>query len=134
MTKISDTAFRTVKFNQCKLAGLQYDGCNSFLLEMNFFECNLNYATFYKLNMKNADFSGSSLQEVDFTEANLAGAVFTNCDFQNAVFDRTNLMGANLEKAYNYEINPTNNVVKNARFSYPGMIGLVTSFKVKIVK
>lgn len=134
MAKISDTAFRSVKFNQCKLAGLQFDGCNSFLLEMIFLSCNLNYASFYQVNLKNTDFSESTIQEADFTEANLAGSVFNNCDLQNAVFDRTNLMGANLATASNYLINPTNNVVKNARFSYPGMVGLLASFNVKIVK
>ena len=107
---------------------------NAFLLEMIFLSCNLNYASFYQVNLKNTDFSESTIQEADFTEANLAGSVFNNCDLQNAVFDRTNLMGANLATASNYLINPTNNVVKNARFSYPGMVGLLASFNVKIVK
>ncbi|MBP6090978.1 MAG: pentapeptide repeat-containing protein, partial [Crocinitomicaceae bacterium] len=82
----------------------------------------------------NRDFSGSSLQEVDFTEANLAGAIFNECDFHNTVFDRTNLMGANFSTAQNYRINPTNNTLKNAYFSYPGLIGLLSLFNIKIVK
>jgi uncharacterized protein YjbI with pentapeptide repeats len=73
------------------------------------------------------------MHEVDFSETNLSCAKFTNCDLLNAVFDRTNLLSAHLSTAENYNIDPTNNTIKNATFSYPGIIGLLKNFQVKIV-
>jgi len=72
------------------------------------------------------------MQGADFSEANLKGAIFNKCDLSMAVFAKTNLEKADFTTSYNFEIDPTNNKVRNARFSRYGLAGLVSTFGVKI--
>lgn len=125
MAKLSKTSFRDAKFIQCKLLGLHFQDCDSFLIAFSFEHCQLNIASFYKLNLKKTRFSHCVLQEADFTEADCQLAVFDHCDLANAIFDNTNLEKADLRSALNYSIDPSKNKIKKAKFSLPGVVGLM---------
>jgi hypothetical protein len=43
-----------------------------------------------------------------------------------------NLTGADFRTAYNYSLDPENNKLKNARFSGPGVLGLLDKYDIKI--
>jgi fluoroquinolone resistance protein len=58
--------------------------------------------------------------------------LFTNCDLAGAIFNNTILEKANFTTARNYSINPQTNVVKKAKFSLPGVVGLLDVFKITI--
>ena len=49
-----------------------------------------------------------------------------------ASFDRTNLEKADLRTANNYTIDPAINRVKKARFAYPGVLGLLRNYDLRI--
>ena len=132
MADLAHTTLAKCTFRNCKLIGLRFCDCNPFLLAVSFENCILDYATFYKLNLKQTHFSDCSLREADFTEANLQEAAFTGCDLMLAQFDNTNLEGADLTTAYHYNIDPTLNKVRKARFSVAGVAGLLNSFGVII--
>jgi len=123
--KIDHTSLRQVQFNDCKMLGLHFEQCNPFLFSVNFSRCTLNFSSFYQLNMKATTFEGCSLQEVDFTETNLEGSHFYECELSDAVFDRTNLSAADLRKAYRFNIDPSGNLLKGARFSVNNLQGLL---------
>jgi uncharacterized protein YjbI with pentapeptide repeats len=65
------------------------------------------------------------LHEIDFTETNLSVAVFDHCDLSGSIFDGTKLEKADLRSAYNYSIDPERNRLKKAKFSWPGLTGLL---------
>ena len=132
MAKIYKTAFKDVRFKNCKLLGLHFDDCNGFLLEMNFEHCLLSFAVFYQLRLRGTSFEHCNLQEADFTEANLAGASFGNCDLQGAIFDQTDLRKADLRSAYNFNIDPNNNSIEGARFATNNLAGLLEKYQIVI--
>lgn len=132
MAKLSNTAFREISFRDCKLLGLHFDDCNKFGLAMQFDQCILNLSSFYKLKLPKTLFRNSRLEEVDFAECDLTAAVFENCDLSGAVFDHTNLEKADLRTAYNFNIEPSENRIRKAKFSVQGLPGLLRNFEIEI--
>ena len=126
------TSLKTVEFVNCKLLGIQFNECKEFLLEMSFSNCSLNFSSFYKLKLKATKFTDCSLEEVDFVETDLARSKFENCDLMNAIFDRTILASADFSTSNNYTINPETNNIKKAKFSWPGIIGLLSKYDIRI--
>ncbi len=131
-TKLNHTALKDVEFNDCKILGVNFSVCNPFLLELQFSNCQLNFASFYKLKLKGIKFINCNLQEADFVETDLRNAMFDNCDLQNAMFENTMLEKANFYTAYNYSIDPEMNALKNAVFSKEEVIGLLNKYPITI--
>ena len=132
LASIVKTGFRDIKFKDSKLLGLHFQDCNEFLFTVDFDNCLLNLSSFYKRKLKKMHFKRSSLQEVDFTEADLTGSVFDNCDLGRATFDHTILEKTDFRTAYNYSINPEINRIKKAKFSSPGIAGLLDKYDIEI--
>lgn len=132
LSKVQKTAFRDVRFNNCKMLGVHFDGCNTFGLQFAFSSCILNHSTFYKLNLKKAAFKHCQLVETDFTETDLSSALFDECDLTGATFYYTNLEKANLRTARNYSIDPEQNRIAKAQFSLPEIHGLLHKYGIVI--
>lgn len=129
---LSGTAFKNVMFKDCKLLGLHFENCDDFLFEVDFEKCLMNLCSFYKLKLKNTRFKNSNLSEVDFSEADLTGSLFDNCDLAGAKFENTILEKADLRTSYNYLIDPELNKIKKAKFSIPGIAGLLAKYDIEI--
>jgi fluoroquinolone resistance protein len=132
LTKLASTVLRDIQFTDCKLLGLHFDHCDSFLFAANFENCNLHLSSFYKLKLKKTLFKKTALHEVDFTEADLSNAVFDHCDLAGSIFENTLLEKANLRTADNYSIDPEKNKIKKAKFSMPGIAGLLHKYDIEI--
>ncbi len=129
---LTQTSFREVSFSNCKMIGLHFENCMPFLFAVSFAKCQLNLSSFYKVNLKKTTFTNCELKEVDFTEANLSEASIVECDCQLAVFDDTNLEKADLSSAYHYQIDPSKNKIKKAKFSREGLAGLLLHHQIII--
>lgn len=132
LVQLSGACLQKVHFADCKMQGLRFEACNPFLFEVSFERCSLNLSSFYQVKTKGTSFLHCSLQEVDFTEAHFLKAVFDECDLSGALFDHTNLIEADFRTAHSYEINPSINQLKKAKFSRDGLAGLLQSFGISI--
>ena len=132
LATLKNTSLQNVKFMNCKLLGVQFNQCKEFLLQLDFESCILKLAVFYKLKLKNTRFKNCNLQEADFSEVDLTGAAFENCDLLRTTFMHTNLEKADFRSAFNYSMNPEINRIRKARFSIPGVTGLLTSYDIDI--
>jgi fluoroquinolone resistance protein len=132
LAKLNKTAMREIKFNDCKLTGLQFQTCNDFLFSVQFENCILNLSSFYKLKIKRTLFKSSSLHEVDFAEADLSMSIFENCDLSRAIFESSTIEKCDFCTSYNYSINPEENNIKKAKFSLVGVIGLLEKYDIEI--
>lgn len=52
MAELKSTVIRDVNFKDCKMLGLRFDECSSFIITMNFENCTLNFSSFFKLKLK----------------------------------------------------------------------------------
>ena len=132
LAKVSNTAFRDIKFIGCKILGVHFEDCNKFGFSVIFQECLLNLSSFYKMSFKTSKIKNCSLQEVDFTEADLTALDFSNCNLLGAKFDGTNLEKADFRTAEHYTINPEKNRIKKAKFSLAGIVGLLEQYNIVI--
>ena len=129
----SQCDLNNVSIKSCKLNGIHFEFCPSFMLEMNFDTCQMHYTSFFGMNLENIHFKDCDLKESDFTGVTAINAVFDGCDFSNGSFDQSNLQGSDFTKAINYHINPLKNQIKKAKFSTSGLIGLVSDFGIVII-
>lgn len=132
LTTIKGTAFRGVKFQDCKLLGLRFDECNSFNLSFTFERCTLNNTSFFGLKIKKTVFSHCQIREADFTNAELTASFFTHCDLLNTTFGNTILEQADFRTAEHYLIDPERNKIKKAKFTLPGVLGLLAKYNIQI--
>ena len=72
------------------------------------------------------------MQEVDFSDAELISASFDDCDLSRAIFENTNLQKADFRSANNFNINPENNQLAGAKFSFEGLPGLLAKHKIVV--
>ena len=126
------TLLREVEFRECKLLGLSFSNCDQFLFSIKVENCNVDLSSFFKLKLKKTTFKNSSMHEVDFTEADLTQAIFDNCDLTDAIFINSNLEKADLSSGYNYSIDPEINKMKKAKFTWPGVVGLLDKYDIDI--
>lgn len=130
--KLENTAFKNTKFVNCKMLGLNFSRCSKFLFEVNFSNCIINFSSFYAVKLKNTNFNACIMQEVDFTDADLTNVSFHDCDLQRAIFVETILEKTDFRTALNYSIDPELNRMKKAKFSLPGVLGLLDKYAIEI--
>lgn len=129
---LAETGLKQVYFSSCKLIGIRFDYCSDFLFEVNFNSCILDFSVFAGKKMKRTNFIDCSLIDVDFSETDLTEAKFINCNLFKTLFSKTILDKANLTTAKNYIIDPEFNRIKNAKFSLPEVIGLLSKYQIII--
>ena len=82
--------------------------------------------------MKKTVFFDCSRRNVDFEEADLSLAVFGNCDLLNASFGKSIIEKTDFRSARSYFIDSEINKIKGARFSWPGVSGLLNKYGISI--
>lgn len=132
LAKLEMVILRDLKFNACKMIGLRFDTCNPFGPSFLFEKCQLDLSSFYGMKIKNTVFKNSQMQETDFTECDLTNAVFDNCNLTQSIFNHTILEKADFRTSYNYSIDPCSNRLKKAKFSWPGITGLLDKYDIEI--
>jgi uncharacterized protein YjbI with pentapeptide repeats len=99
---------------------------------MSFKDCQLNFSSFYQLKIPKTTFTNCNLQEVDFTETIATSCLFDNTDLKGAIFEDTNLENSDFRTAFNFNINPEKNHLKQAKFSRENLYGLLSDYKIII--
>lgn len=127
---IGGTALQEVKFINCKLLGLDFTHASSFLLQLHFEHCQLDFCNFVDLPLKNTDFGQSRLLEADFTNADLSRSDLSGCDLNRTIFQQTKLVEADLRAALNFDIDPEYNQLRKAQFSADGLMGLLRKHRI----
>jgi len=133
MSKLYDTQLNKVRFELCKIMGVNFSHCRKFLFEVNFYNCILDFCSFENMKMQNTEFIDCSMKGVDMAGANLEKSKFMNVDFEDAIFLRTNLKETDFSTAFNFVIAPTQNFLKKAVFSQANLSGLLQEFNIEIV-
>ena len=72
--------------------------------------------------------------DVDFRECDLSQADFAGTDLADSLFLATNLTQADFSRARNYQIDPSQNIVDEAKFSLPEAMSLLYSMDIVLVE
>ncbi len=132
MAVMDNTGLKNARFTGCKMVGIDFSKCNNFNFSALFEHCPLDYCSFFQKKMKKVSFIECSLKDTDFTETDLTAAVFTNCDLLNATFMHSIIEKADFTTAINYAFDPELNKIKKAKFSFPGIAGLLAKYDIVV--
>jgi len=126
------SSLQKVSFLRSKLTGVSFEKCNPFLLEISFEDCSLDLTSFANLSLPRIAFKNCKMIETNLSSAFLQESIFDNCDLDHAIFYKTDLTRSDLRTAFNYNIDPENNIIKDAKFTYPACKGLLSKYEVCI--
>jgi len=129
---VRGTAFKNVRFTECKMRGINFFDCCRTALSLRFSKCDLEYASFDGLPLRKTQFEDCSLREVQFARADLTGSSFTRCDLARVAFLHTNLEKTDFSSAYNFVLDPDANRLRKAKFSLFGLPGLLEKYGLEI--
>lgn len=132
LAKVDQTAFQGVHFERCKVMGLRFDYCNSFLFEVSAVESNFQLSSFYQCALKGAKLHDCQLSEVDFSEADLSGASLKGSLLTDATFDRTKLLKCDFRNTQGIALDLDNNQVTGALFDREALPSLLVKYQLKI--
>jgi uncharacterized protein YjbI with pentapeptide repeats len=134
LVKLPGSSFPATHFKKSKLMGVDWTqatwSTSGFDRLVHFRECVLSHSTFIGLELKQIQIENCIANEVDFRNANLSNADFTGTDLARSIFGSTNLTEADLSQARNYTIDPSNNILKQAKFSMPEAMALLYSMDI----
>lgn len=133
LMKLQHTTLDGVVFKDCKLIGINFHECADLLFSLQFDGCLADYASFANKRMSKTRFSNSSLKSAVFESTILNKAIFDNTDLQGAVFNKANLQEADFTTAYNFLIDPEQNMMKKAKFSAQSLPSLLYRYDLQIV-
>jgi fluoroquinolone resistance protein len=134
LARFPGTVFSETSFVRSKLIGVDWTQASwprsIFKYRIRFNMSSLNHATFIGLALPGLHVIDCAVLDTDFRECDLSQADFSGSDLSASLFLRTNLTGADLSRARNYQIDPTQNTLAQARFSLPEALSLLYSMQI----
>jgi len=124
-----NSRFVNVAFTDSKVMGFDWTKAKSVRF-LTFERCDVRYSSFSYLKLPHLVMRECVAHEVDLTEADLTEAHCSKTDFAGARFAQTNLTKADLRGAYNYQIDVNFNTIKQAHFSLPEAISLLSGLDI----
>lgn len=132
--ELNSTYFLNIDFVNCVIVGVNWASAEINLHQnLKFLNCDISKSSFLGLSLRSISITKCIAREADFRDCDLSKANLTECNFQNALFCNTNLIEADLINSINYYINVFDNKIKDAEFSLPEALSLLTSMGIKIV-
>ncbi len=125
---LTKSKLQDVAFKDCKLVGINFFETLDFGFLVEFDNCLLDYASFDKKKLSKSVFLNCRMHGVNFVQTDLSKASMQNCDLLRAVFENTNISGIDFTSNYNFNIDPSINLVKKTQFSSSQLAGLLTRF------
>ncbi|ODN42163.1 pentapeptide repeat-containing protein, partial [Piscirickettsia litoralis] len=129
LAKLNNSLVNEVEFNACKMTGVNWNQArwsNITLASPIFFKaCDVSLSSFYELKLPELSMIDCKAHDVDFRGCDLTRADFTRTDFEKAEFMHTRLNHADFREAINYIINPVENSLTRAKFSFPEVVNLL---------
>ena len=126
---VSNSKFADIQLTSCKLIGINWSLAEE-VRSPDFKDSNLSLSTFRSLKLKLLSIVGCRLHDGDFQDCDLTSSDLSDTDFAGTLFRSCNFTKANFTTARNYQIDPTANKLKGARFSLPEAVGLLTGFDI----
>ncbi len=107
--KLGGTAFRDVRFEDCKVTGIDWSRAHDLAFDVSFADCVLDMGSFVGLRLKGLKIEGGRARDVVFADSDLRDVRFGYVDFASATFTGNDLRGADLATCANVVVEPNTN-------------------------
>jgi len=134
---IKNSSFNDVTFENSKIIGINWTTAKWPYIRLcspiRFYKSNVSHSSFFGLELKELVLEECKCHNVDFRDADISNGIFTETDFESSVFIHTNMYSADFTDATNYNINPSANNIKKAKFSFPEVLALLNNLEIEIL-
>ena len=138
LVQVPNCSFTATRFERSKVIGVNWTRAHwpatRLWDSICFSRCAISHSTFIGLNLQRVQIQDCVAVDVDFRDADLSQADFSGTDLSESLFLTTDLTGADLSRARNYRIDPSQNVVKKAKFSLPEAMSLLYGLDIILVE
>jgi fluoroquinolone resistance protein len=129
LVQVPGTAFSDTRFEESKVMGVDWTraewGGIRLGKPIGFQRCAISHSTFIGLALSGIAIRDCTAVNVDFREADLQEADLRGTDLSESLFCHTDLSGADLRGARNYQIAAGQNTLQGTRFSLPEALSLL---------
>ena len=136
MVKFDGSSFNETEFDACQLTAINWTQAHwpgiALASPLFFRACDISFSSFYELKLSELLILNCKAHDVDFRNCDLTRANFTGTDLEKTEFMHTMLNYANFRDAINYIINPLENSLAKAKFSFPEVVNLLHHFNIEI--
>ncbi|MCP4869106.1 MAG: pentapeptide repeat-containing protein [Proteobacteria bacterium] len=109
VVQLGGTAFRGVKFDECKLTGLDWSRAQDLTFEVSFHDCVLDFSSFQGVRLRKLRIEGGRAHNVIFADSDLRAARLGYVDLAGAQFTGNDLRGTDLSTSVNVVLEPRTN-------------------------
>ena len=138
LAQITDSAFLGIRFENSKIIGINWAQAHwperKLWGPLEFKKCALNHCTFLNVDLASAKIKRCQAVNVDFRGAKLPQADFAFTDLTDSLFQKTDLTGTDFRYARNYQIDPSQNQIRGAKFSLPEAMSLLYSMDIELIE
>ena len=138
LVQVSDCSFSATRFENSKVIGVNWARAHWPATRLgdsvHFHKCAISHSTFIGLHLRCMRIQDCVAVDVDFRECDLSQADFAGTDLADSLFLATNLTQADFSRARNYQIDPSQNIVDEAKFSLPEAMSLLYSMDIVLVE
>ena len=138
LVQVPNCSFAATRFESSKVIGVNWTKAHwpatRLWGSICFSKCAISHSTFIGLNLRRIQIQDCVAVNVDFRETDLSQADLAGTDLSDSLFLTTDLTEADLSRAYNYRIDPSQNTVKKAKFSLPEAISLLYSLDIVLIE
>lgn len=109
IVKLGGSAFRGVRFVDCKLTGIDWSRAHDLTFEVSFADCVLDFSAFVGMKLKGLKATGGKAHNVVFADSDLRDITFERIDLAGTSLTGNDLRGADLSTCTNVELEPNTN-------------------------
>lgn len=95
-------------------------------------DCFLKYNSFINMSFMKFKFCGNVIQDSTFDECNIRESNFKGCRLEATQFSKCDMRKADFREAIGYLIDIYSNKMKEAKFSFPEVVNLLSGLGIKI--
>ena len=136
LIKLIKARFVDTRFELCKIIGVDWTLLDwagvTLSAQIGFDSCDISYSAFNSLELPELVVKKCKVHNVGFELCNLTGAQFCESDLANTRLNSSKLNECDFRGADNFVIDPTENSIVGAIFSFPEVLNLLSPFGVKI--
>lgn len=120
------------QFINCILIGIDWSDLQEGKLVpfSEFNKCTLRYNYFINFNLMKQKYDGCTFEGCTFEQCNLSEASFRDTELSETRFIQNDLRKCDFSNAQNYSINIKENLIKQAKFSFPEAINLLKELEI----
>lgn len=132
MVRLDGTALRTVVFQGCRLLGIDWTAARRLSFDVRMEDCAVSYGVFVEMKLRGMKMINCQAHELNLTDADLRDDCFSGTDLRGTHFENTCLVGADLERAKEYLLDPRRNRLGETRLSLEGALASLELLGIRV--